>query len=452
MARTISSGAKKGLARTSCAAIVAGLFVSAFVPGRCDGQVSFRDAVQLALHHSARLKAAENDLAKAQAGVAIARDIYIPSVSIGGGAGYAYGIMLTVPTIFTVNAQSLVFSFQQRNYLRAAHADLQAAQLSLQEIKQQVEEDTAITYLSLDEAQATAQALDEQYAVAMKLADIMQDRLKAQLESEVDVKKYRRGALEIRLGKMQADDNAEDLRGHLSQLTGVPVDALKVMPESIPPISGSAMGGASGAPDTPGIQAAAATDKAKALRAKGDAEYTWRPQVGFGANYGRVSPIENVSEFYNLNGIYNTYSLGVSVQFPIIDLVRRAAAKQSKLDTERAVMDFDSLRSDEMAGRHKLERSLPELTTKAELADVNYEIAQDDLSAAEAQSKHATGGPLTTPKEVENAHIEERQKYVEMLDAKLQAKKAQITFLRMAGRLDGWLAGLNAAATSDREP
>ena len=77
---------------------------------------------------------------------------------------------------------------------------------------------------------------------------------------------------------------------------------------------------------------------------------------------------------------------------------------------------------------------------------MNYEIAQDELSAAEAESQHATGGPPITPKEVENAHIEERQKYVEMLDAKLQARKAQITFLRLTGGLDGWLASLGDAS------
>lgn len=411
--------------------------------------MSFREAIALALRNSPRVKAAENDLAKAQAGVSVAKDMYIPSVTMGGGAGYSYGIMLTVPTIFTVNAQSLVFSMQQRQYVKAAHSDLRAAQLALKEVKQQVEEDAAITYLSLDAAEQTAQALDEQYAVAMKLAAIMQDRLHANLESELEVRKYHRGALQIKLAKMQAEDNAEDLRGHLAQLTGMTPEQLKLAPDTIPPISAASGSGApNGLPDTPGIQAAAASDLAKSLRAKADREYTWRPQITFGANYGRVSPIQNVGQYYNLNGIYNVYSVGVALQFPLLDLVRRAAAKQSRLDAERSQMDLDSLRSDEVAGRRKLERSLPELSTKAELGDVNYEIAQDELADVQAQSHHATGGPLVTPKDVENAHIEERQRYVEMLDAKLQARKAQITWMRLTGRLDDWLGSLAPAPAS----
>jgi outer membrane protein TolC len=414
---------------------------------RADGQVSFQDAIALAVRNSPRMKAAENDVAKAEFGVAVVKDLYIPSVTIGGGAGYSYGITLTVPTIFTVSAQSVVFGFRQRYDLKAAHADLKAARLALGEIKQQVEEDAAITYLSLDAAQSTAGALDEQYDVAMKLAAIMKDRLGAHLESELEVMKYRRGALQIRLGEMQAADNAEDLRGHLSQITGIPVTELKIEPETIPRIAAESAEGGEAYPETPGIKAAAMTDKAKALRAKGDADYMWRPQIGFGASYGRVSPIQNVTEFYNLNGIYNTYSVGVSVQFPILDMVRRAAAKESKLDTERSLMDLAILRSDESAGRHKMARSLPELATKAELADVDYEIAQDELSDTLAHSQHATGGTPVTEKDVENARIEERAKYVEMLDAKLTARKSQITFLRLTGRLDAWLSGLKAPGT-----
>ncbi|HVX56557.1 MAG TPA: hypothetical protein VHA37_02390, partial [Candidatus Saccharimonadales bacterium] len=126
--------------------------------------------------------------------------------------------------------------------------------------------------------------------------------------------------------------------------------------------------------------------------------------------------------------------------------VRRAAAKQSRLDTQRSQMDLKSLRSDEIAGRRKLQRSVPELATRAELADVNYEIAQDELADVETESQHATGGPMVTPKEVENARIEERQKYVEMLEAKLQARKAQVTWMRLTGRLDAWLASLDGPA------
>ena len=167
--------------------------------------------------NSPRVKAAQNDLLKAQSGLVEAKDFYVPSVVVGAGAGWAYGITLTVPTIFTVSTQSTVFSFQQQSNVRAARSNLQAAQLALQDVRQQVEEDAAITFLSLENAQENAKALGEQNEVAMKLAAIMQDRLKANLEDELEIRKYQRGAIQIKLAKMEADDNVEDLRGHLGK-------------------------------------------------------------------------------------------------------------------------------------------------------------------------------------------------------------------------------------------
>jgi outer membrane protein TolC len=409
----------------------------------CAAQLPFDHAVRLAVENSPRAKAAENDLRKAQSNLQGLRDFYVPSVMLTGGAGYAYGITLTVPTIFTVNAQSMVFSLQQRSYIHAARTDLEAAKFQLQEVRQQVEEDAAITYLSLETAQQTAAALKEQYELAEKLAAIIQDRLNAGLDNELEVKKYRRGAIQIKLAMMQAADSVEDLSGHLGQLTGIPADQLKIVPETIPAFS-SAREAASDQhlPDTPGIAAAALTDRAKQVRAHGDAEYTWRPIIGFGASYGRISPINDVQSFYNLHGNYNAASAGISIQFPVFDKVRKQTAAQSGLDAARSAMDLESLRSDETSSRHKLERSLPELQAKAELADIDLEIAQDSLTTVDSQSQHDITAAPITPKEVENARIEERQKYVEMLDAHLQARKAQITLLRLTGNLDKWLVSI----------
>ena len=58
------------------------------------------------------------------------------------------------------------------------------------------------------------------------------------------------------------------------------------------------------------------------------------------------------------------------------------------------------------------------------------------------QSQQATGAPPITPKEVENAHIEELQKYVQMLSARLEERRAQITFLRLTSQLDSWLKSI----------
>src|ERR1700722_13920877 len=116
-------------------------------------QISFPSAVDLALRNSPRVKMAQDDVNKAAAVLAQSKSIFIPSLSGSIGAGPSYGITTSVPTIFTINAQSLVFNFSQLDYIRAARAGVQASTAALLDIREQIEEDMAITYISLDRAQ-----------------------------------------------------------------------------------------------------------------------------------------------------------------------------------------------------------------------------------------------------------------------------------------------------------
>jgi hypothetical protein len=200
---------------------------------------------------------------------------------------------------------------------------------------------------------------------------------------------------------------------------------------------------------SPGILAAEANYSAREQRARGDREYTWRPTVTFGAQYGRVSPINDVNEFYNLHGNYNTANVGFQVVLPILDRVRSAAAKESYADAYRAKLDLANLVSEQADNQEKLRRSVPELVTKAELADLDFKIAQSELNSTTLQLRGAAGRPVLTPKEEATAHIEERQKYLDLLDTRLQAAKAEITLLRQSGQLAKWVDSPASANNED---
>ncbi len=409
---------------------------------RVNGQVSLTSAVDRALENSPKILSAEHDVNRAKAALAVTKDIFIPSVVTGGGVGDAYGITLSVPTIFTINAQSLVYSAQQRFYIRAARSDLQAASLALQEARGQIEEDTVLTYLSLDHAQKTAEVVAEQYALALKLVSIVEDRVNAKLDSDLELIKSQRVAVQLKLQKIRGENDEAVLREHLAHLTGLPEGGIRAQAETIPAmpsLDNPEEFRKSSLPESAGIVSAQANVEAKRQKADGDSRYTWRPQVTFGAQYGRVSPIENVSEFYNLHNNYNSASAGVQIQFPLLDRVRKAAAKQSTEDALRSEADLDGMRAGEAEDRLKLQRSIPELATIQELAQLELKIAQSELSSAELQAKQSSGGPLVTPKDEVNARIQERQRYLDLIDANLQLERAKVSLVRQKGELDKWV-------------
>ncbi len=152
----------------------------AFVVAPSYAQISFTTAIDLALKSNPKVLMAQTDVSKALAALQQLRDAYVPNIVGGSSIGPpSYGFPLGQPSIFNITSQSLVFSFSQRDYLRAARASLDAANLNLKDIREGVAEDTAVTYLSLDRDIQRQAALQEQQGFADRLVTIVQDRLDA---------------------------------------------------------------------------------------------------------------------------------------------------------------------------------------------------------------------------------------------------------------------------------
>jgi outer membrane protein TolC len=198
-------------------------------------QISFASAIDDALRNSPRVKMAQDDVNRATASLSELKSVFIPSLSGSIGAGPSYGITTSVPTIFTINAQSLAFNFSQLDYIRAARASLQASSVTLLDVREQVEEDMAITYISLDRAQQRQTVMANEYGYALKLVSIVQDRLDAGMETSMELKQARRTAVQICLQQLQLDDEIASLHDHFSQLVRLPADQLGTVSNSIPP-------------------------------------------------------------------------------------------------------------------------------------------------------------------------------------------------------------------------
>lgn len=391
---------------------------------------------------------AQDDVNKALATLSETKDVYIPNITTGTAAGPSYGITLNVPTIFTVSGESLIFSYSQHDYMRAAKAGLESSRLALADAREQVEEDAAITYLALDSALRRQAALAEEYDYALKLTSIVQDRLNAGFDNPMELKKSHRTALQIRLQQLQLDDEIASLRNHLEHLIALPSDQLVTVPDSIPTTfaTPSATSSSTSYPDTSAVLAANANATSKLQQARGDARATtWRPQITLEGQYGRISPINNVSSYYRLGGNYNSAALAVQFQFSLLNAARKAKARETMADASHALHEADLLRTQQNETRLKLQHSIAELATKAELAQTDQGIAQDELDATLVQLKSGSGGgsPPMTPKDEANAHIQERQRYLDLLDTMQQLREAQLSLLRQTGELETSLQSLS---------
>ena len=76
-------------------------------------------------------------------------DAYKPSFSVGSSLGYSYGFPVGQPSVYSVSATSLAYSFSQPDYIRAARAALVGAQMQLKDTRQQVILDSGLDYVEL---------------------------------------------------------------------------------------------------------------------------------------------------------------------------------------------------------------------------------------------------------------------------------------------------------------
>jgi outer membrane protein TolC len=409
-------------------------------------QVSFYSAVDLALRNSTSVRMATADVERARAGLHESRDVYKPTLALGSGLGYSYGFPLGEPSVFNVSSQSLVLSFSQPDYIRSARAALKASELALKDARQQVVLDTALDYMQLDNETRQMVALDEQNTAADKLAEIEQQRVDAGLEGRTELLRAKLMGAQVRLKRLHLADDAAMLRDKLAHLMGVPGDALVTSTQSIPgePSFGTTGMGTSlsanlSAMQNEGVEAAYASARSRMYVAFGDRRQIHRPQISFNAIYSLFSNFNNYTDYYR-NFQQNNLGIGIAMTLPLFDASRKDKALESAADAAHATAQADLLRDQTGEQVLQLRKSLAELSAQEEIARLQNDLAESELKTvlAQLESGNGTTGVQLTPNDEQQARIQERQRYGEMLDANFELIRAQLGLLRAMGAIEDW--------------
>ena len=408
-------------------------------------QISLTTAVDLALRTDPRMRMAQADVDRSRYSLAEAKDVYIPTGGAAGGYGVSTGVPLGLPVVFSLSSQSLLFNFSQHDNLRAAHSGLEASMLALQEMHQKVAEDTTVTYVGLANAQQRLAATNQEYGFANRLVTIVDERLQAGQDTRMELLRARRTAAQIHIEQLRLEDEVAILADHLSHLVALPADQLTTEPASIPTLPALKDVPDSQA-DSPGIQAAFATARSKQETAFGAARYRFRPQIVFDANYSRISTSHtNYDTYYpafSRQLSYNAAAIGVQISVPIFDRAHQDRARGASAEAAKSLFEAQDQRNQFLEGRFKLRHTAAELSARTDLAEIDRQLAQEQIDVILAQLTAAAGNPdkpQMTPKDEQNARLQERAKFIELLDAQLQLNQAQINLLRQSGQLDAWL-------------
>lgn len=432
-----------------CLSIAAACAFAASTPAIA--QISFTTAIDLALKNSPKVQSAQADVEKAQAVLAQTRDVYIPALSIGSGLGYTYGFPFGAPSLFNVTVQSLLFDQSQRNYIHSARLGLEAANHNLNDVRLQIMNDAASTYITLDADLERIKAAGEESGFAGDLIKIVQQRLDAGQDTPIELTRTKLTAANLRLRQIQLEDDADNQREHLAHLTGLPADGLATDHTSIPAFQSIDRSPVKDTVLPESIQAAYSTAQSKFQSAFGDSRKIFRPQIGLGIQYSRLASFNNYQDYYRPGSFSNYNNLQIGLQFvlPVFDLTKRAKARESLAEARRNLHEADQSRDQFLEGRHKTSNAIRELQVRTDIASLERELALNQIDVVRIQLRDGSpGSQPVTPKEEQNARIQERARFLDLLDADLQLRQTQLDLMRQTGELEGWLKSSISSETS----
>jgi outer membrane protein TolC len=420
-------------------------------------QVSLSTAVDLALHSNPRVKSAQDDVARARAQISEAHDVYVPSITAGAGLGQSYGYSPNPPTLFTVSGGALAYSISQRYYIRSARNGLNAAELALEDIRETVALDTALAFTALNHDQQREQAVRQQAGYASALITIVQQRVDAGQDSQIDLTQAKLTGAQFRLALLRAQNETVNDREHLALLIGIlPAgltadDIFPASPISTDMDASQSVHGYANA----GVASAFAQAEAKQEQAKGDARFRYWPQINLVSQYNRYATFtSSFAALQRLNGTIKADqgAFGVQISLPLLDKYRSAKARESAAEASKALHDAQNAQLEAINGQTRARHSLTELQVQAEVAALQQQLAQQQLDVLRLQLQSGTGnpnGPQMTPKDEQNARITEREKYLGVVDASFQLHQAEIQLLRQSGDLETWLKSAALAPQSN---
>ncbi|MGB6742384.1 MAG: TolC family protein [Terracidiphilus sp.] len=441
---------RRSRARLSTAAAMAAVALAA-AAAHAPAQVSLRTVVELAQQNSTTVRLASADVAKARAALSESRDVFVPSLSFGSGlpAFPEVGFTGALPSIWDANVQSMVFSVPQIRYIQAARSGLRAAQLSQKDALEQVALDASADYIELDTVNAELGAARQQEDYASRMVEIEQQRAESGVDPLSDLLQAQLIAAQLKLKRLHLETRAVTLSKQLSELTGLPAVSITPDHSSIPEIP--AITSDDAPRTTAGIESAQLQAASRERVAKGDEERVWFPQIGFGAIYNRNTTLLNsVNQYYNRYLPTNNFSSGFNIQLPIFDIGVHAKARESAAEALRAKVEAEQAEKQNDLQITELNASLRELDAEAEVASLKAQIAGEHLKTVMTELELGNGAgsgpgapPQLSPKAEQEARIDERQKYMDSLDAGLDLGKARLNLLRALGHMQDWLNELH---------
>jgi len=267
---------------------------------------------------------------------------------------------------------------------------------------------------------------------AEKILDLMRERVAAGQELPIEQTRAELNLARTDERIAQLEDEDDAVSADLRDLTGLPPDEpIEVSAEDLPGAAGQTVSElvAQAMNNNTDLRRAETARLASEQVLRGQKGAYW-PTLTLIGQYSVLSKFNNYSEFFN-KFVRNDYVFGVQVNIPIFSAQQNAAVSLARENLSAATLQVEQERSQLSRDVSKQARQAHELDLANQVAKLELQVAEENLHDLEAQFDQGRA----SLKDLEAAHMDESDKWLQFLDATFARQQAQLELLRTTGQV-----------------
>ncbi len=407
-----------------------------FAQGTSNTEIlTLKRAVALALQNSRELALARVQSNVAEKTANVNHALFLPNFYTGSGIGYTRGYPQGIsgpPSIFNLTYVQTIFNGPLRGEFRAAEERAEGQRLAFESTRDAVIMRAASACLELAKVRRSLELLRRERESAQRIVDITRERLGAGLELPIELTRAQLTAARIEQRIVHLEGREEALEGELRGLLGLPTNRrLEVEPEELPASADQPVRElvAMALAENSSIKRTEAERRAREQRLRGE-RIGYFPTVDLVSQYALLARFNNFDQFFRTFR-RNNFSVGLDVKIPLFSARTSAAVALARTDLNAAELELKTKRKDLEIEVRQQSRQARELEMTREVARLELQMAQENLSVVQSQFQEGRAGL----RDLEKAHLEESNKWLAFLDADYERQQAQLELLRSTGQL-----------------
>jgi outer membrane protein TolC len=427
--------------QTGRLAAIAVLMLSAVSYVRAQGQqtLTMKEVVTLALQNSRDLALARIQYNIALNQTAVERGDFHPNLYTGSGAAYTNGSPFVpgggLPSLFSLSYTQTLFNLPLKGQIKAAEDRAASQKLEIDRIRDDVIVRAATAYLELAKVQHSIALRRDDQASAAKILDVTRDRVSASQELPIEITRGELAAARAREELIKLEDRAEILAQQIRDLTSIPdnqpITVGAEEPDFSTPQAGADLLSLAFQNDQ-GLLEAANERKAREDLLKGARGEHW-PTISLVGEYQVLEESNNFRQYFPPTAPFqrNVLAIGAQISIPIFSAKTRANIALARSQLNAAELTLSTKRQQVSLEVQQKSRAERELDAAREVARLDLQLAQENVQLL--QAKFDQGG--VTLRDMEQARLDENDKWVAFLDANFARQQGQLSLLQATGQL-----------------